>query len=209
MFETSSLLAFCTASALIILAPGPAQALVIARSVSDGKAGGILTAVGLNVGTLVHAVAAGLGLSVVLAASAFAFGFVKYVGAAYLVYLGVKAILSGKSTSSKVDDQSRQASKNVLGKAVATGILNPKIALFFLAFLPQFVDPTRGSVLLQFVALGSILATMDIVYESVLAVVASKLGDRFLNSSGGRVWRERLMGTVMIGLGLRLALSER
>jgi threonine/homoserine/homoserine lactone efflux protein len=191
----------------IILAPGPAQALVLARSISDGKKSGIMTGVGLNVGTIVHAGAAALGLSAILATSAVAFATVKYFGAAYLVYLGVKALLT-KGHHTTLTIPSGGSWHQAFIKAVITGILNPKVALFFLAFLPQFVDP-RGSVFLQFFMLGIILAVLDILYESVLALVAGTFSGWFTRSPRFAVWRQRLTGALLVGLGIRLALTER
>ena len=208
MFDTATLFAYLVASIAIILAPGPAQALVIARSISDGKKLGVVTGIGLNVGTIIHAVAAALGLSAILATSAMAFAVVKYLGAAYLVYLGVKALLT-KEVQQAETGSSSASPRQVFRKAVVIGILNPKVAIFFLAFLPQFVDPQRGSVFWQFLILGLILAALDVVYESVLAFVADSLSGWFTNSQRFAVWRQRVTGVVLIGLGVRLALTER
>ncbi len=208
MFDTTTLIAYLAASIAIILAPGPAQALVLARSITHGKKSGIMTGVGLNVGTIVHAIAAALGLSAILATSAVAFATVKYLGAAYLVYLGVKALLT-KEHQTTLTNASRDNSRQAFTKAVITGILNPKVALFFLAFLPQFVDPQRGSVFLQFFILGVILAVLDILYESVLALVAGTFSGWFTHSPRFAVWRQRITGAVLVGLGVRLALTER
>lgn len=208
MFDTATFMTFLAASIAIILAPGPAQALTLARSISDGKKSGIMTAVGLNVGTIVHTFAAALGLSAILATSAVAFAFVKYVGAAYLVYLGIKALLT-KGHETKLANPSSANPWQAFTKAVVTGILNPKVALFFLAFLPQFVDARRGSVFLQFVVLGVILAVLDIVYESVLASVAGTLAIWFTGNPKVAVWRQRITGAVLVGLGIRLALTQR
>jgi len=200
--------AFLAASAAIIVAPGPAQALVLARTVSGGRRAGVLTAVGLNVGTIIHAGAAALGLSAVLARSAFLFEAVKYAGAAYLVYLGIQALRSGNAGS----DEPVTPPSNGVGafrRAVVTGLLNPKIALFFLAFLPQFVDPHRGSAFAQFIVLGGILAMIDTVYESGLAVLAGSVRNAFVQGSNIGRWRQRTTGAVLIGLGFRLALAHR
>ena len=208
MFETTTLLTYLAANIAIILAPGPAQALVLARSISDGKKAGILTGIGLNVGTIVHTIAAAFGLSVILAQSAMAFAIVKYLGAGYLVYLGIQALF----TQAPPDHQARPTAANpwqAFSKAVITGILNPKVALFFLAFLPQFVDPARGSIFWQFLILGLLLALLDIFYESVLASVAGALSYWFTQSPRLALWRQRITGIVLVGLGVRLALTQR
>ena len=206
MFDTATFIASLMAGIAIILAPGQAQAL--AGSISDGKKSGILTAVGLNVGTIVHTFAAALGLSAILATSAIAFAAVKYLGAAYLVYLGVKALLA-KGHETKLAIPSSANARQAFAKAVVTGILNPKVALFFLAFLPQFVEARRGSVFLQFVTLGVILAVLDIMYESLLALAAGTLARRFTDNPKVTIWRQRSMGAVLVGLGVRLALTQR
>jgi threonine/homoserine/homoserine lactone efflux protein len=208
MFATSTLITLLVASIAIILAPGPAQALVLARTLSDGRKAGILTALGLNVGTIVHALAAAAGISAILAASALAFALLKYLGAAYLVYLGFQALRT-KTHQSHLDPLSTSTPLQIFAKAVATGILNPKVALFFLAFLPQFVDPQRSSVFVQFVLLGGLLALLDIVYEALLALIASVLRERLTRSQRFAMWRQRVTGAVLIGLGVRLALTRR
>jgi threonine/homoserine/homoserine lactone efflux protein len=205
MFDTATLLAFLAASIVIVLAPGPAQALTIARSISGGKEAGIVTAVGLNVGTIIHALAAALGLSAVLATSAVAFAVVKYIGAAYLIYLGIQAFLSKEQEAAQAASPEANL-RQTFTKAVVTGLLNPKVALFFLAFLPQFVDLQRGSAFLQFIILGIILAIIDMVYESILALAAGALSGWLVNNPKASVWRQRIMGVVLIGLGIRLAL---
>jgi threonine/homoserine/homoserine lactone efflux protein len=208
MFETHILITYVAASVVIILAPGPAQALVLARSISDGKQSGVMTALGLNVGTIFHAVAAAFGLSAILASSAVAFTIVKYIGAGYLVYLGVKALLTRQpqiTPTGAASVNSRQA----FARAVVTGILNPKVAIFFLAFLPQFVDARRGLVFLQFLILGLILAALDILYESVLALIASAIGKWLTNNQAFARWRQKITGAVLVALGIRLALTER
>lgn len=208
MFDSQTFSAFLAASIVIILAPGPAQALVLARSLGSGRRAGISTAVGLNVGTIFHAFAAGLGLSAILATSAMAFSAVKYAGAAYLIYLGIRAILT-KAEIVPVTGPGETRTGNAFGTAVVTGILNPKVAIFFLAFLPQFVDPGRGPAFVQFVVLGSIIAVIDIIYESVLACVAGGFGDRFMNRPRVKLWRERATGIALVALGVRLALTRR
>ncbi len=208
MFEKTTLIAYLAASAAIILSPGPAQALMLARTISDGRKAGVITAVGLNVATIIHALAAAIGLSAILATSAMAFAIVKYLGAAYLVYLGIKTLRAREHR-----EPWRRASAVSLSKAfnraIITGLLNPKVAIFFLAFLPQFVNPRRGSTFLQFVLLGLILASLDLFYESTLALVTGTLGSRLMRNARFALWRQRLTGTVLIGLGVRLAFVVR
>ena len=203
MFDWSTLLTFAVASAAIIIVPGPAQAMVLARTLSQGRRAGMLTAVGLNGGTIVHAVAAGLGVSALLAASALAFDAVKYTGAVYLVYLGVQAWREGGRPAA-----APPSGQQALARAIVTGILNPKVALFFVAFLPQFVDPSRGPVLAQCLALGTLLAAMDLVYESALVWLSGRWAGAYRSPRVER-WRKRVSGLVLVGLGVRLAFVER
>ena len=159
---------------------------------------------------MAHTVAAALGLTVILATSATAFAAVKYVGAAYLVYLGIKALSQRHGTDG--DDKNIQKRTTIAGsisQAALTGILNPKVAIFFLAFLPQFVHPERGFVLLQFLALGLILAFIGFVIDCALTFIFHRAGRSFLQNPRFTKWRERVSGTVLIGLGVRLALTER
>jgi threonine/homoserine/homoserine lactone efflux protein len=208
MFEPTTLLTYLAACIAIILAPGPAQAFVLARSINEGAKAGILTGIGLNVGTIVRAIAGALGLSAVLVTSATAFTIVKFLGAAYLVYLGIQTL----RRKTPPDSQAQITAANPwqsFRKAVITGGLNPKVAIFFLAFLPQFVNPAGGFVFLQFLVLGLVLALLDICYESVLASVAGSLSNWFMQNPHFTLWRQRIMGVVLIGLGVRLALTER
>jgi threonine/homoserine/homoserine lactone efflux protein len=213
VFDAATLTTYLIAGAALVAVPGPGQALVIARALQGGTRAGVITAAGLEVGTMVHVLAAALGLSVVLAHSATAFAVLKYLGAAYLVWLGVKALReSGKAqaaTGPQAASGALPGGGRLLVYAAITGTLNPKVALFFLAFLPQFVHPERGHVLLQFVVLGSLLALMGLVFDSVVSVVIGRARRRIAANARFTAWRERVMGSVLIGLGLKLALAEQ
>ena len=199
---------FVVACTVLILMPGPSQALVMSRTLSGGPRAGLLTAVGLNVGTLGHALAAALGLSTVLATSALAFSVVKYVGAAYLLYLGVQALRTPtRRTADAVPTP--PAAVASFGQAGAAGLLNPKVAIFFLAFLPQFVDPARGAVFMQFLLLGATMAVLDTLYESALVLLMARTRVRLAARPASAPWRERVTGAVLVGLAVRLALQER
>lgn len=212
-FDVATLVAYSAACVLLIAAPGPGQALIIARTLSGGTRDGVLTAFGLQIGTLVHTIAAALGLSAILATSATAFSVVKYAGAVYLVALGVLALRRAGTTiataaSIPVDGRA-PSDRRLVAHATVTGILNPKVALFFLAFLPQFVHPERGLVLVQFVTLGLILAVLGVIGDSAVAYAAGHARERFLTNARFMAWRERIMGSMFIALGLRLAFAER
>lgn len=213
LFEPSTLVAYCLAAAVLVLTPGPGQALVVARAVEGGTRAGLLTAFGLEIGTMLHTLAAALGLSAILATSATAYSVVKYAGAAYLIVLGMLALRHARQHAAPPVAPSRgngatPGSRLVLHGAL-TGTLNPKVALFFLAFLPQFVEPQRGAVFLQFVVLGLILGSIAMAWDSVIAAAAGGARSRLLASPRWVAWRNRVSGLVLLGLGLRLAFSER
>lgn len=210
LFDATTFLTYLGAAAALVAAPGPGQALVMARTLQGGVRAGLLTSVGLNLGTVVHTVAAALGLSAVLLASATAFAVVKLVGAAYLVVLGVR-IIAGTLGASPVAAPDRPRpetelpSSRLLAHGMLTGVLNPKVALFFLAFLPQFVRPERGGVFVQLAVLGLVLATLGVIGDSIVALVAGRTGRRMAAGT----WRERLTGGVLVAIGVRLALLRR
>jgi threonine/homoserine/homoserine lactone efflux protein len=212
VFDLTTLATYMAASVALVVVPGPGQALVIARTLQGGTRAGVMTAAGLEIGTLVHVLAAALGLSVVLAHSATAFAIVKYVGALYLVWLGVKAWRDARGAATRAAHPSSLApvaDTRLLVHATVTGALNPKVALFFLAFLPQFVHPERGSVLLQFLVLGGLLAVTGLAGDSAVAVLTGRARRRLAASPRFALWRERITGSVLIALGLRLALVEQ
>ncbi|QQR73997.1 MAG: LysE family translocator [Holophagales bacterium] len=204
MIDPSRYLLFLATAGALVLAPGPGQALVLSRTLAGGRRVGMLTALGLNVGTLFHAAGAALGLSALLARSATAFTAVQLAGAAYLVLLGLRAI-GGSSARAATTEPRAPAAGLVFLQAVASGVLNPKVALFFLAFLPQFVEAERGFVFLQFLLLGATMALLDVLYEAGLIWLATGLGKcRTIGARVGR-WQERISGFVLVTLGLRLA----
>jgi threonine/homoserine/homoserine lactone efflux protein len=207
LFDTPTLLTFGLASAALVAAPGPGQALVLTRTLQGGARAGVLTACGLEVGTAVHTLAAALGLSAVLARSAMAFTVVKYFGASYLVLLGLLA-LRASAPARGASDRAPQPPPpaHLLAHAAVTGVLNPKVALFFLAFLPQFVNPSRGRAFLQFVLLGLGFTLLGLIGDSLVAVIAGGAQRRLLADRRWARWRERLTGTILVALGLRLAL---
>ena len=211
--DAHTLVTYGLAASALVLAPGPGQALVLARTLQGDTRAGILTSAGLEVGTLVHTLAAAVGLSAVLATSATAFALVKGAGAAYLLVLGVLALRQAgrlrAASAAPAPGAPPPSAWRLLGHAAATGTLNPKVAVFFLAFLPQFVRPERGSVFAQFLALGLILSALGFAWASILAMVAGRARTRLVASPRFAAWRERVTGTVLIALGLRLALAER
>jgi len=213
MLDSTRLLRFWTAAVLLAIAPGPGMLYVLARSLAGGKREGVLSALGTFVGGMVHVFAAALGISIILAKSAVAFATVKYVGAAYLCFLGVRMILDARKdkTNGRNAEISAEAGKpvrNPLWQGVATEVLNPKTALFFLSFIPQFVNRGNGHVFLQFVALGTISVVMNTTADLIVIALASPLGNRIRSSATFRRRQRTTTGAIMIGLGTYLAISD-
>jgi threonine/homoserine/homoserine lactone efflux protein len=194
---------------------------VLARSLAGGKREGVLSAFGTFLGGMVHVFAAALGISIILAKSAAAFATVKYVGAAYLCFLGVRMILEARreKAAETSADSSLQLTipgspeagcpvRNPLWQGVATEVLNPKTALFFLSFIPQFVNRASGHVFLQFVALGTISVVMNTTADLIVIAMAGPLGNRIRSSATFRRRQRTVTGAIMIGLGTYLATSE-
>jgi threonine/homoserine/homoserine lactone efflux protein len=169
LISHSSLLLFITGAAVLLVIPGPAVTYVVSRSIGHGRAAGLVSVLGIVVGTLCHVVAAALGISAVLASSVLAFQFVKYLGAGYLIYLGIKTLRTGdQQLLVAAGGETRLA--RIFGQGFLVNLLNPKTALFFLAFLPQFVDPARGHVTLQILQLGILFALMGWWSDSTVCV---------------------------------------
>jgi threonine/homoserine/homoserine lactone efflux protein len=211
MFDSIHFFLFLTAAVLLAIAPGPGMLYVLARSLAGGKREGVLSALGTFLGGMVHVFAAALGVSVVLAKSAVAFSTVKYVGAAYLCFLGVRMILDARKEKSSAEESVAQnitPARNPLWQGVATEVLNPKTALFFLSFIPQFVNRGGGHVFLQFVALGTISVVMNTTADLVVIALAGPLGERIRSSATFRRRQRTVTGAIMIGLGTYLATSE-
>ena len=213
MFNSTRLVLFLTAALLLAIAPGPGMLYVLARSLAGGKREGVLSAFGTFLGGMVHVFAAALGVSIILAKSALAFAIVKYVGAAYLCFLGVRMILDARKDKVNEDisrDPARatKSARNPLWQGVATEVLNPKTALFFLSFIPQFVNRSSGHVFLQFVALGTISVVMNTTADLIVIALAGPLGEKIRSSATFRRRQRTVTGAIMIGLGTYLATSE-
>src|SRR5580704_6651641 len=169
MFDSTRFFLFLTAAVLLAIAPGPGMLYVLARSLAGGKREGVLSAFGTFLGGMVHVFAAALGVSIILAKSAMAFAAVKYVGAAYLGFLGIRMILDArKEKPVQAIAGANKPARNPLWQGVATEVLNPKTALFFLSFIPQFVNRSSGHVFLQFVALGTISVALNTTADIVV-----------------------------------------
>ncbi len=210
MFDTTRLFLFLTAAVLLAIAPGPGMLYVLARSLAGGKREGVLSAFGTFAGGMVHVFAAALGVSIILAKSALAFATVKYVGAAYLCFLGIRMILDARrdGAESELAASATKPVRNPLWQGVATEVLNPKTALFFLSFIPQFVNRGNGHVFLQFVALGTISVVLNTTADLLVIAMAGPLGEKIRSSAKFRRRQRTVTGAIMIGLGTYLATSE-
>jgi threonine/homoserine/homoserine lactone efflux protein len=208
MLDLSTLPVFILAALVLLLTPGPAVLYIVARSLDQGRVAGLVSVLSIEVGNFFHVVAAALGLSALLVSSALAFTAVKYLGAAYLVYLGLRRLLARDEAPSQVRVE-RQSLRRIFGQGVLVAALNPKTALFFLAFLPQFVQPARGAVALQFLLLGGLFVLMAVVTDGLYALLAGTAGQWLKGASAMRALRaERVVvGTVYIGLGVSAALA--
>ena len=208
MFDSTRFFLFLTAAVLLAVAPGPGMLYVLARCLAGGKREGVLSALGTFLGGMVHVFAAALGVSIILAKSAVAFATVKYVGAAYLGFLGVRMILDARKQNAESIPQDIKPARNPLWQGVATEVLNPKTALFFLSFIPQFVNRGSGHVFLQFVTLGTISVVMNTTADLIVIALAGPLGEKIRSSASFRRRQRTVTGAIMIGLGTYLATSE-
>ena len=199
---------FVGASWALIIAPGPDMLYVITRGMSHGRRAGILSALGVIAGLLVHTTAAAPGLSVILQTSALAFMIIRFAGALYLLYLGIKAWFD--KSAFQVQTVSSAANPGTLfWQGVLSNVLNPKVAIFFLAFLPQFVDRQNGNVAAQMVALGMIFAFFGLCFLVTVGVSAGAIGKWLTHWPHYTDLLRRLASSILVILGIRLALTER
>ena len=198
---------FVTAAAVLLLIPGPAVLFIVTRSVDQGRIAGLASAAGIATGALVHVMAASLGLSALLLSSATAYSAVKYAGAAYLFYLGIKKLRQRPTAGSAMEHVPPVPMRKVFAQGVVVNILNPKTAIFFFAFLPQFVSPARGHVTLQFLCLGLLFAVMGWASDSVWALSAGSAAHWLRGNRRFMAGQRYAAGTVYMGLGLATALT--
>jgi threonine/homoserine/homoserine lactone efflux protein len=206
MIDSSRLYFFTGAALALLLVPGPAVLYITARSASQGRMAGLVSVLAIETANFMQAVAAALGLSAILLSSALAFDVVKYVGAGYLIYLGIRKLLSSDNGVEN-EEVKRESLSRIYWQGFAVNILNPKTALFFFAFLPQFVDPARGSVTGQTLLLGAIFVGMAIITDSLYALAASSLAGRLAGSKGFQKGQRYFAGLVYVGLGITTALT--
>jgi threonine/homoserine/homoserine lactone efflux protein len=201
MFDTASLLIFAGANFLVLITPGPAILYTVFRSLDQGRKAGLLSVYGLALGTLPHALAVAFGVAGVLASSVVAFNILKYLGAAYLVYLGI-CRLRRKNVVRAASVDKPKAGKAAFFESFTVGVLNPKAILFFLAFLPQFIDPSRGDPVVQTLVLWLISQVMAVIVGSAYALAASWLRGWFIKPGSHTRTGDYLAGGIYIGLGV-------
>jgi threonine/homoserine/homoserine lactone efflux protein len=206
MIELSQLYFFLGATLALLLVPGPAVLYITARSANQGRLAGLVSVLAIETANFLQAIAATLGLSAILLSSALAFNIVKYLGAAYLIYLGIRKLLA--SDEEKENGVLRHESlSRIYWQGLAVNLLNPKTALFFFAFLPQFVDPAKGNVTGQTLLLGALFVGMGIITDSLYALLASSLADRLRSNRHFQKRQRYFAGLVYVGLGITTALT--
>jgi threonine/homoserine/homoserine lactone efflux protein len=209
MLDPHRFFLFLGAATLLAIAPGPGMLYVLARTLAGGRREGVQSCLGTFLGGLVHVIAAATGLSIVLATSATAFAVVKYAGAGYLVYLGIRMIISARNDQdTDIPIASGQAPRNPFWQGIATEALNPKTAIFFLAFIPQFVSRGSGGVFWQFLLLGTISVALNTSCDLIVTFMAAPIGARLRSSAVLRRRQRTATGLTLIGLGAFVAVSD-
>ena len=209
MESTSYWLVFFTTVFVINISPGPDVIYIVSKTIAQGRKVGIASSLGIWSGALVHVAAAALGLSAVLAASATAFGIVKYIGAAYLIYLGIQSLISKGETFNMHESTGKRTTLwKAFGQGVLVDILNPKVAIFFMAFLPQFIRPELGHYSAQIAILGFLVILVAIPIELFFVITADQTSSFFRKNRRYSFWLERASGSILVALGIRLALTK-
>jgi threonine/homoserine/homoserine lactone efflux protein len=208
MIDLTTLITYVAVVLGFVFIPGPATLLTVARATSSGTRVGLATGAGIAAGDLIHSLMAIVGISAIVATSAMLFGIIKYIGAAYLVYLGIRAILQ-KPAASVAGAGLPISAARAFRQAILAEVLNPKTALFFLAFLPQFVRPENGSVMLQLTFLGIVFVVLGLVSTAVFALCAGVLGNFLRRNPTVLRWQGKVVGGIYCALGVRLALQQR
>jgi threonine/homoserine/homoserine lactone efflux protein len=203
----SSIGLFAVAALALLLLPGPAVLYIVSRSLEQGRLAGLVSNLGIHAGTMVHVVAASLGLSALLMTSAIAFAAVKYLGAAYLIWLGLRRIFGPDAAPDAAPSTVRRGYLQLVRDGFIVNLFNPKTALFFVAFLPQFADVSRGHVATQIAFLGLLFVALGLVTDGCYAMVAGAAGDWIKRKQDPLRFERYVTGVVMIGLGLTAAFA--
>src|SRR6266508_3519810 len=206
MIEFSQLYFFLVAALALLLMPGPAVLYITARSANQGRLAGLISVLAVETANFLQAVAATLGLSAILLSSALAFDVVKYLGAAYLIYLGIRKLFSRQEETWN-EEVKRESLARIYWQGFVINLLNPKTALFYFAFLPQFVNPAKGNITGQTLFLSALFVGMAIITDSLYALLASSLADRLRGSRHFQKGQRYFAGLVYVGLGITTALT--
>jgi threonine/homoserine/homoserine lactone efflux protein len=208
MPEWTTISLFVVAASILVFLPGPNTLYIVTRCLQQGLSAGIASSLGIQIGTFFHACAAALGISALVLSSTVAFSAVKYAGAAYLIYLGIRTLLTKQKPDSDVGARREMTFRATFYQAVVVSTLNPKTALFFTAFLPQFIDVRRGSVAIQVFFFGAIIVVLGVINDLACALLAGRVGQWLRGSQ--TFWRAQryIAGTVYIGLGAAAALTS-
>jgi len=210
MYGIENLATFILAAIIVVITPGIDTIMVLTRSISQGKTAGLYSAIGVSLGLLVHTCAATFGLSLILAKSAFAYNLIKYLGAAYLIYIGYKSLRAKTPQTEIVSGQARPVrNSKMLFTAFLSDVLNPKIAIFFLAFLPQFINASAINNPVPYLLLGSIIFLITLVWCTLLALLGSKVAALFNRNKKAEAIMNKTTGIMFILLGLKVALSKK
>jgi len=205
MFGIHDFPLFLTSGLLLNLTPGPDTAYILGRSIAQGRAAGLASAFGITIGSIFHTSAAALGLSAILATSVVAFGAIKLIGGAYLIFLGIKMFLERQGDWGLPTQFRRSTTAAAFRQGILTNVLNPKVALFFLAFLPQFIDPASTAKVPAFIALGLTFVTTGTMWCLILAWFAASFSTRLRANQTIAQWLNRAVGSLFVFLGARLA----
>ncbi|WP_440098909.1 LysE family translocator [Streptosporangium sp. H16] len=206
MPDLPALALFAAATLTLLLVPGPAVLYIVTRSVAQGRSAGLVSVLGIHLGSLVHVAAAALGISALLAASSTGFTIVKYLGAAYLIWLGVRKLMTRSNGEESFEPRTATRSR-MFWEGFVVNVLNPKTAIFFLAFLPQFADPEAGPIAPQIVLLGLIWTVLGMASDGAFALLASAMAGRLRRSARARRRLDATSGVVYLGLGAVAALG--
>jgi RhtB (resistance to homoserine/threonine) family protein len=208
---------FIVAVMLLSITPGPDTAYIVGRSVAQGRGAGVVSALGIAVGCIVHTLACAFGLTALLAASVTAFTIVKFAGAIYLIYLGVRLIFA-KPTAVKASEKPSEETRvraapkslqQLFTQGFVTNVLNPKVVLFFVSFIPQFVAADSAHKTFAFLALGFVFVVVSTFWNTFVAWIAGSVTQRFSGKPSVKLWLDRVVGSAFVGLGIKLATSHR
>jgi threonine/homoserine/homoserine lactone efflux protein len=208
MIDTHTLIVFFSTAVILALSPGPDNLFVMAQAGQHGRKAGFYVTLGLSTGLIGHTLAVAFGLAAIVSASAIAFSILRFAGAAYLLYLAWQAIQAGGIVRESCAVKGF-SSGELYRRGIVMNLTNPKVSLFFLAFLPQFADPSRGSMMMQFFLLGGVFIMATMLVFGIISVIAGGAGEKFRNSEGAQRVVNRVAAAIFVGLALKLALSER